>query len=536
MPTHLPRRLPPLLGALLLAACGGSGDEPTVAVTGSVFAGPVSGARVLVRGATGAEVGAAVSTAADGAFSIRVPASVAAGPFFLEATGGTFTDEATGAPTEAGRLLAHAAAGALAQGGSLHLTPQSTVVATMVRDGATLGAANAAFQAAFGFTPDAAVAPANAPVAGAALAPAQAALRAAAFSQLAHDLGLTPAGQFGLFPALAADAADGALDGRAGGLPVVVGDVTLPADVQNRFAAALLAWRGSPGDLTGLQVDQLGAPPFALTALSASYRVEYLPGVMAAAVGRSDFRVKVTDRASGAPVAGLQLGLMPRMHMSTRSHATPIDPVEEEGAGVYRCTVYYVMASAMADGTSMGVWELGVSTGGMGGETATFYPQVAMSMGDTRFVRLTGPAGSTDMILSTPAPAKRTYQVFHDGLTLGAGGATFRVLVTTMDTLMSFPHLSPGVTLHRPDPTDPAVPLPFQVGSVSVRVSADGGGTWAAASDLGNGHWSAEGLQGLTAGAATSLRVELAVDGEVKATQDLSASHATFALTPAATP
>ncbi len=534
---HLPalRRLAPLLGALALAACGGSSDEPTVAITGSVFAAPVAGATVVARDAAAVAVSAAATTAADGTFTIDIPASKLTGPVFLEASGGTFTDEATGAATAGGSLAAYADGGTLAAGSALHLTPQSTVVARLVQHGKTLAEANAAFQAAFGFTPDPAVAPANvalpaAPAVptAAELARAQAALRAAAFSQLAQDLGIPAAAQFTLVHELAHDAADGALDGQDDATQITVSGVDVPADVQNRYAAALMARQAdATSNHTGLKVDQIGFPPFCRTALTASYRVEYVAGMMPAAIGKTRFQVRVTDRATGLPVAGLAPVLQPKMHMSTKSHASPTDPVVDAGGGLYDATVYYVMSTAMADGMSMGVWELGVR---LGAETATFYPQVAMSMGDTRFVRLSGPAGSTDMIQSMPAPVKRTYQLFHDGLTLGMGGATFGLLVTTMDTMMSFPHISPGVTLH--DGSGAA----FDVGAVAVRVSSDAGATWVDAADLGDGHWSAAGLAGLTAGVAAPLRVELTVDGEVKATQDLSAAYATFTVTPAAMP
>ncbi len=522
-------RLAPLLGAaLLLAACGSSTQEPTVAVTGSVFAAPVGGATVTVRDAGGATVAGPVTSSAAGAFTVEVPESTLARPLFVEATGGTFTDEATAASTTAGTLLAHAAAGTLSAGSAIHLTPQSTVVARLVQHGLALDAAQAAFRAAFGFTPDAAVAPANVAVTpGGDTAPALAALRAGAFSRLAMDLGIPAAAQFELLHELAHDAAAGALDGQDAGAQLSVGGVPIPADVQNRFSGALMAWRASAANLTGLKVDQIGAPPFATVALTPSHRVEYLPGMMAPTAAKTQFRVRITDRTTGVGVPALAVGLMPVMHMSTRSHGTPVDPVVDLGDGSYACTAYYVMASAMADGTSMGVWALAVKVGGAGGpggESATFYPQVGMSMGSTQLVKLNG--STSDMIQLTTGPVKRTYQLFNDGLSLDAGGATFKVLISTMDAMMSFPHLSPGVTLHD------GAGAPFTVGAVTVEVSADGGASWVGASDLGNGHWSAAGLVGLAAGTATPLRVRLTVDGEMKLTADGSAAHATFTVTP----
>lgn len=525
------RHLAPLLGAILLTACGSSSDpEPTVAVTGSVYAAPVAGASVVAKDAAGVAVSAVATSAVDGTFTVQVPESKLAGPLFLEAHGGTFTDEATGAATAGGWLLAHAPAGTLAAGASLHLTPQGTIVARMVQHGATLTAANADFQAAFGFTPDPAVRPANVPPTGtppvpAELAAAQAAFRAGAFSQLAKDLGVPAASQSELFQALAHDAADGALDGKDGATQLSVGTVAIPADVQNRFSAALMTWQANTtGNQTALKVDQIGAPPFALVALTPSYRVEYVAGAMPAAVQKTLFQVRVSDRATGQPVTGAALSLTPKMHMSTKSHACPIDPVAEASGGLYDATIYYVMSTAMADGTSLGVWELGVM---VGAEKATFYPAVAMTMGDTQFVRLSG--STADMIQATPAPVKRTYQLFRDGLTMEAGLASFRVLITTMDTMMSFPHISAGATMH--DGTGAAV----TVTTAQVRVSADAGATWVIAQDYGNGHWRADGLTGLVAGTATQLRVELTVNGEVKTTQDLSASHATFTVTPGGT-
>ncbi|MCM2333920.1 MAG: hypothetical protein NDI82_08215, partial [Anaeromyxobacteraceae bacterium] len=505
-------------------------EEPTVAITGSVFAAPVAGATVVARDAAAAAVSATVTTAADGTFTLNVPASRLAAPLFLEASGGTFADEATGAPTAGGALAAHAAGGTLAAGSALHLTPQSTVVARLVQRGKSLAEANASFQAAFGFTPDPAVAPANAAPAGADLAPAQAALRAAAFSELAKDLGVPAAAQFTLLQELARDAADGALDGHDGATQLTVSGVALPIDVQNRFSAAVMARQADTvTNHTGLEVDQIGALPVARRALSAggAYLVEYL-GVDPERVGKVRFRLRVTDAATGAPVTGLALGLMPKMHMSTKSHACPTDPVVEAGGGLYDATIYYVMSTATDTGMSMGVWELGVMAGA---ERATFYPAVAGGS----FPKLTG--GTADQIFMPPvAPATtgtrtaRTYQVFSEGLALDAGTGTFGVLVTTMDTMMSFPHVTAGATLHAPldDLTGAA---PWVLTSVLVEMSADGA-TWVTAAEGASGHWVASGIAGLTPGVAATLRVRLTVDSVVKRPATGADDFASFTVTP----
>jgi hypothetical protein len=103
-------------------------------------------------------------------------------------------------------------------------------------------------------------------------------------------------------------------------------------------------------------------------------------------------------------------------------------------------------------------------------------------------------------------------------------------MVSTMDTMMSFPHASAGAVFH--DGTGAAV----TVAAVQVRVSSDGGASWVTATDEGNGHYQALGLPGIALGAQAALRVELSVDLGgglvVKSTQDGAAAYATFNVTP----
>ena len=90
----------------LLAACGGGGtnavsSNPSVSATsisGAVVKGPVNGAQVCgyaVSGnAQGALLGSCVTSDASGNYTIVLP--VGSGPLWIQATGGTYTDEATG--------------------------------------------------------------------------------------------------------------------------------------------------------------------------------------------------------------------------------------------------------------------------------------------------------------------------------------------------------------------------------------------------------------------------------------------------------
>ena len=84
-----------LAAAGLLAACGGSDDPVMTTVQGSVVKGPVSGANVCAFKAVAAGKGdqlACVLSSAAGAYSMQLTHS---GDVVIEASGGTYTDEAT---------------------------------------------------------------------------------------------------------------------------------------------------------------------------------------------------------------------------------------------------------------------------------------------------------------------------------------------------------------------------------------------------------------------------------------------------------
>ncbi len=89
-----------LSAAAFLVACGGGGSTaPAVATTtisGSAVKGPVNGATVTVKdAATGATLGT-TTTGTGGTYSLGVAFS---GDVIVEVSGGTYTDEATGATT-----------------------------------------------------------------------------------------------------------------------------------------------------------------------------------------------------------------------------------------------------------------------------------------------------------------------------------------------------------------------------------------------------------------------------------------------------
>lgn len=128
------------LAAAALVACGGGGGgaPSSSSLSGSVVKGPVGGstvcAYVLVSTGKGSQLGC-TTTDADGAYSLSLNYS---GPVVVEATGGTYTDEATGAAGSslAVPLLAAGTAGPGAP--ALIATPLTTIAYTHASAGGGL--------------------------------------------------------------------------------------------------------------------------------------------------------------------------------------------------------------------------------------------------------------------------------------------------------------------------------------------------------------------------------------------------------------
>ncbi len=534
----------PLAG--FLTACGSSSNDEgtdTTTVTGSVTAAPVEGASVVARDTAGNTLAGPVSTAADGTYTLRIANASLASDLLLESSGGTYTDEATGLSVTAGTLAAHIAGGSLLTTAQVHMTPATTIVRDLVQThGMSLNAAQSAFETAFGFGAETSVAPVDAtdPTAGASDAQLLAGLRAAAFSQLTMDLGLTTTEQFDLLPALAEDLAVGSLDGiGANGAVTVAGSTLLPADIQNRFSQAMVGFHAGAHNNTDLSNDKIGAVPFAKLALSDSYKVEYLSGMMETMAGKTAFKLRVSNLADDTAAAGLNLSLMPMMYMASgMMHSSPIGGCSESAtAGEYDCTVYYLMASAMSNGMSMGYWQLKVMIGGMMGESVTFSPAVMMAMGDTAKVTLRGQTGS-DMIAGMAMDGgmamaeNRSYYLFKDSLGGMTGNHTLTLFVAAKESMMSYKAVSAGTLLNSGDAA-----YELTVASMAVEISTDGS-TWLEASNSGNGLWTATGITGLTDGTTSNVHVRLTINGEQKTTNgatpvgDGSNDYGTFMLTP----
>jgi hypothetical protein len=511
------------LGILvLLAGCGGSSSEAppppgTTSISGSVYASSVSGASVVVKNAAGATIAGPVTTSVNGTYTINVPTSAMGTDLRIESSGGTFTDEATGTPgVAAGAMSAYVSGGSAT---IVHLDPASTVIHALVSSHSkTFGEGRTLFTNSFGFAPDCTVKPVNEPYsASSTTAQRVAALRAAAFSQFTQDLGLAPDKQFELLAAIAQDLADGDLDGMNGTTVVSLGTGTMPADIQNRFENALVSFvTNTAMNLTGLTPGNLGDLSFGRIALTDTYKVEYVPGVMAASMGKTMFQIKISDKNTGNPVTNLvassALTLTTKMHMATgANHGTPVDVITESAAGTYNCTIYYLMAS----GPNMGFWELDVTIGSGTTETATFYPKVGPAVdSQTGVQRLYGPSD----IFSTMTGTQYTrYVVFRDE-SVNASTGTLNLLIAHAENMMMyFNPVSVGTVLSYPTGT-------ALVSSMVVSAATDTAFTSPASvvTDYGNGHWSLSGLSGLVSGQTTTIYVKLSVNGENKTTNGLA--------------
>ena len=539
----------PLIAILLcftlaLAACGGSGSSASsTTVSGVVMAGPTAGSTITIKTAGGTVVAGPATSAADGSFSVAIPAAVLGGDLIFEASGGTFPDEATATSgVTLGTLSAHVPAGTLLAGVNVTIDPASTIIRELVKGGKSRAAAESAFAGAFGFAPDSSVRPVFAGISTAAsTAQRLAGLRVAAFSQLAKDMGIPAAKQHELILALADDLSDDLLDGtRTGGTAVTTASATvIPVDIGNRFANALLSFQMN-GSLnrSKLTPDKIGTPSFVKKGLTTNYIVEYLPGSMAAAMGKSIFRIKLSN-LDGTPASGRSITLRPYMYMATKSHTTPMEAVVESSTpGTYDCIVYYVMPTVM-NGVPMGIWELKVTIDGA--ESVNFFPMVGMPMGSTSLTKLTGVIDrsdplnpvDTDSIMGMAGKEARTWFLFNDGLTGMGGSYTFKLFLATKEmanSMLTFPAVKTGDSLLN------QAGLPWSVNAILVEVSTDKT-TWLPATDASNnGHWSVSGLTGLTPGTAASIYVRLTVNGLQKTTDGsivgATNGYQTFSVTP----
>jgi hypothetical protein len=528
----LPFKISFISSVILLSACGGSSSSSSSVstdsdISGVAFAAAVDGASVSVTDKAGNEIAGPVISNASGNFTLTIPKANLSDELVFIATGGTYIDEATGTTTANGGLKSIVAASTLAEDGSisLSLSPESTLIHQLVdQQGLTLSQAHERFESAFGYSFNPHVIPVDATQLNAEAADDQrlAGLRAATFSQLTKDLGLGSHLQFELLEALAMDIADGDFNGKQNNSSIEVNGINLDAAIQGRFSQAMMNFRAN-GDNSGLNNAAIGHVPFAKTAISDSYIVTYVPGDMDIMEGKTRFSFRVTDH-QGIAVTGLSPELSPLMNMAMHKHATPFTAVSEdsEEPGLYHATLYFLMASSMANGNSMGFWELGIT---LGTEEVSFYPKVMMAMGDGN-VRANLKSQSDCNSGMMNKAEKCSFILFKDSLQSTDTNYRFSIFIAAKKNMMNFPALNNGLIVDAES---------LEVTSIKVEMSTDEM-TWVDAVSEGDGIWSTNELTGLSQGEQASIYVRLTVNGQ-QATDDGNsvdgtADNAIFSVTP----
>ncbi len=514
---------------LAISGCGGGGGGSddggvsTSSITGSVFASYVSNASCEIQNTTGTVIAGPFMSGAEGVYVTDVPGSELENDLILTCNGGTYIDEVAGGdPVSAGTLSAYVVGGTLSNGDSIHATPGSSIIQQLISThNMTMTMAQDAYLDGFGYIPDTTVEPTDAtdPVDGSSESELLAGIRAAAFSQLTANLGLATTEQFSLLTALALDLSDGSLDGEDESVAITFGaaSTTLPAEIKSQFAAALMGFHEGGNDVTGLENNLI----FGSTVLTENYKVEFLSD-LDAMDGKSQFQIRLTNLEGSLVQSGKSITLMPMMYMESMMHSTPVDGCTEDNdfAGTYNCTLFYIMESEMMDGGSMGYWDLNIMIGGTmvmdngamtmeGGEMAHFYPSVMMAMGDT--VRATLKNSDDTIANMMGMPAVRPYSLFKSELTGMDDNHTFEIFIAAEESMMSYQAVYENVTLD--SGSDMITDLTISTMTVKMSATPDDVDSWVTAESSEDGYWTATGIAGLTNGSEGIIYVQMDING-----------------------
>jgi hypothetical protein len=227
-----------LLITALFSGCGGGGGASTQLIgsggtgiiSGSVTKGPMSGATITAYGLTaGGTMGAQIGTAtSDGSGNYTMTISAYNGPVMLKVTGGTYTDEATGAPMTMGlsdamtTVIPTISSGSTISG--IQVTPLTSMAQTKAAQlsggmkDTNITAANTSVGNYFNITDIVHVRPMNPLIAGSGTGASTDAknygISMAAISQFASTNSISNTST--LVSAMMSDSADGMMDGKAG--------------------------------------------------------------------------------------------------------------------------------------------------------------------------------------------------------------------------------------------------------------------------------------------------------------------------------
>ncbi len=269
---------------LTLAACGGGGGGGGggVVATGGIiggtgFKGPVGNATVTAYAVSGGSPGAQIGTAttdASGKFSVAI--GNYSGPVMLQLSGGTYTDEATGATMSMAAgdvmtaILPTVAAGASISG--IQITPLTSMAQTAAQHlsggmtDANIASANTAVGTYFLVSDILHVAPMNPLVAGSGSTGSQDSINygmaMAAMSQFAKGQGMTVSSAF--VTAMMNDSSDGMMDGKMGQSSVMMGGMgtgmgmAMPSNAgTSGLGSAMSTFAGSAQNKSGITASMM---------------------------------------------------------------------------------------------------------------------------------------------------------------------------------------------------------------------------------------------------------------------------------------
>lgn len=216
-------------------------------------------------------------------------------------------------------------------------------------------------------------------------------------------------------------------------------------------------------------------------------------------VGKSVFQVKLTD-ATGAGKAGLNPLIVPTMDMGTILHTTPVDTIVDNGSGNYTVTAYFIMASMG------GTWYLKFYDSTGANQIAS---ALTITVGGMSSARISA-SEATDQYNQMGTATNRPYFLFIDSVTGATGNHTVNIFAATRKTLMLHPALATGLAL------TPFTGVDWNVTTLALTISTDGGTTYTALTNNGSGKFSLSGIAGLTSGNSVTLRFKTTVNGTVK--------------------
>lgn len=272
---------------LLGAGCGGGGDlvaggvgsGGTGFIAGVVTAGPLNNGALTAYAVANGQIGSRIGTArtdANGNYSMSIGSY--AGPVLIQASGGSYIDEATGVatPMAAGDVMTivmpTVAAGATTSG--IQITPITSMAqarAEQMAGGMTdtnIAAANSALGNYFSISDILHVQPMNPLVSGSGVSASTDArhygIALAAMSQSAKTLNMT--NPFAFVTALMSDASDGMMDGKNGSNQIsmsmggMMGNAAMASNAgTSGLVAAMTNFMNSAANKSGLTATDIAA-------------------------------------------------------------------------------------------------------------------------------------------------------------------------------------------------------------------------------------------------------------------------------------